>query len=239
MGSVVEIGGLAGWAVLAAPLLLLAAALMMALFWPHRAAATVHGGWRDDVGPSAAPPSTSSESPPESGISNLADTESRAETLEPLKKQRAEPLDQHPPRPLSTNVMTTTATEDTAIDATPVNLTHRALREAPSATCEAAARALLDEALSERAAGNDTTAAECLRAAIIIATQSASHAVHAAARLELGDIVEAQGDLQTACEHWQMARSLFEDECSAQEAAKCEKRMIKNRCPTDWVLNQF
>ncbi|MBU1212077.1 MAG: hypothetical protein KJ587_12475 [Alphaproteobacteria bacterium] len=237
MGSVVEIGGPAGWAALAGPLLLLAAALMMALFWPHRIASTVHdGGRREQV----APPSTTSEPPPESGISNLVDPQSNAETLQPRNRQRAEPLNQPPPRALSTSVTTATATEDTAIDTTPGNVTHRPLREAPSATPEAAAaRTLLDEALGERAAGNDTAAAESLRAAIVLATRSADRTLHAAARLELGDIAQAQGDLQTACEHWQMARSLFEDERRAQDAAKCEKRMIKNRCPTDWVLNDF
>lgn len=236
MGSVVEIGGVAGWAAIAAPLLLMAAALMLALFWPYRADATAGDhGWHEPAAPPTAPPAT----PPESSISNSGQPRTGTEALHILKEP-TEPLTQPLPHAASGDVTTTTATEDKPIEVTSSDVRQRSASAAPSAKTEtAAARALLDEALGERAAGNDAAAAECLRGAIMLAAKSGDRTLHAACRLELGDIVQAEGDLQTACEHWQMARSLFDDEQRAAEAAKCEKRMIQNRCPTDWVLNDF
>ena len=61
----------------------------------------------------------------------------------------------------------------------------------------------------------------------------------AMARLELGDLARACGDLTTACEHWQMARALFTDLKRPAETVAAEKRMESAGCPTDWVLNQF
>ena len=63
--------------------------------------------------------------------------------------------------------------------------------------------------------------------------------IEAAARLELGDLARASGDLTTACEHWQMARTLFTTLRRTSDALTAEKRMERARCPSDWVLNQF
>lgn len=92
---------------------------------------------------------------------------------------------------------------------------------------------------NERAEGRNVEAAETLLKAIRLAAKLGLKEAHAAARLELGDIIGEQGDLTTACEHWQIARGLFHDLKRAGELAAVEKRMRQNGCPTDWVLNDF
>ncbi len=85
----------------------------------------------------------------------------------------------------------------------------------------------------------DSFAATHLRRAIILASRLGDTATHAAARLELGDLVAGQGDMTTACEHWQIARQIFWDGGESQMLAEADRRMIANGCPTDWVLNDF
>jgi hypothetical protein len=63
--------------------------------------------------------------------------------------------------------------------------------------------------------------------------------VHAQARLELGDLAHAGGDLTTACEHWQIARALFHELKQPSDHKAAETRMLRNGCPTDWVLTDF
>ncbi len=82
-------------------------------------------------------------------------------------------------------------------------------------------------------------AGELLRKSIRLAAKLGQKQTHAGARLELGDLVREQGDLTTACEHWQIARGLFHELKRAGELAAAEKRMRQNGCPTDWVLNDF
>lgn len=86
---------------------------------------------------------------------------------------------------------------------------------------------------------SDSFAATHLRRAIILASRLGDTATHAAARLELGDLVAGQGDMTTACEHWQIARQIFWDGGESQMLAEADRRMIANGCPTDWVLNDF
>jgi hypothetical protein len=62
---------------------------------------------------------------------------------------------------------------------------------------------------------------------------------HAKARVLLGDVAKAKGDLSTACEHWQMARAIFYELDRKGDHASVETRMLKNGCPTDWVLTDF
>ena len=47
------------------------------------------------------------------------------------------------------------------------------------------------------------------------------------------------GDLTTACEHWQIARALFHELKQGRDHAAVETRMLRNGCPTDWVLTDF
>jgi hypothetical protein len=62
---------------------------------------------------------------------------------------------------------------------------------------------------------------------------------HARARLALGDLAHESGDLTTACEHWQIARALFHELKQSREHDAAEQRMLRNGCPTDWVLTDF
>ncbi|SFV31999.1 hypothetical protein [Hyphomicrobium facile] len=62
---------------------------------------------------------------------------------------------------------------------------------------------------------------------------------HAAARLALGEAAHSAGDLTTACEQWQMARTAYLQAGEAEHHARIEKRMRENGCPTDWVLTDF
>jgi hypothetical protein len=74
---------------------------------------------------------------------------------------------------------------------------------------------------------------------ILRSTWPRSRDSHAKARVLLGDLAQANGDLSTACEHWQMARALFYELDQKGDHASVEARMLKNGCPTDWVLTDF
>ena len=82
-------------------------------------------------------------------------------------------------------------------------------------------------------------AATSLRELIRIAAANGLHDQHAAARLELGELARQDGDLITACEHWQIARGLFHELKNPPRVKAVEKRMSDHGCPTDWVLNDF
>jgi hypothetical protein len=82
-------------------------------------------------------------------------------------------------------------------------------------------------------------AVDHLVAAIQAASQHNMTDLHALARLELGDLASAHGDMTTACEHWQIARALYQDLGRKADREAATKRMQSNGCPSDWVLNQF
>jgi len=63
--------------------------------------------------------------------------------------------------------------------------------------------------------------------------------VQAVSRLMLGDISKVEGDLTTACEHWQLARDLYARCNKVDKSTEVEDKMRDNQCPTDWVLNEF
>jgi tetratricopeptide (TPR) repeat protein len=87
--------------------------------------------------------------------------------------------------------------------------------------------------------GETSEAAELLRQCIRAATSAGQKDAHANARLALGDLAQAGGDPATACEHWQIARSLYRELRRSREHDAVEARMRKNGCPTDWVLTDF
>lgn len=89
------------------------------------------------------------------------------------------------------------------------------------------------------AAGSTTEGADLLRKSIRAAVRGGDIEVHAKARLELGDLARASGDLTTACEHWQIARGLYFEARRSAELQGVEGRMQRHGCPTDWVLNDF
>jgi hypothetical protein len=88
-------------------------------------------------------------------------------------------------------------------------------------------------------AGAKEDAAELLRKSIRGAAGAELKETHARARLALGDLAHEGGDLTTACEHWQIARALFHELKQSREHDAAESRMLKNGCPTDWVLTDF
>lgn len=98
---------------------------------------------------------------------------------------------------------------------------------------------LLAHAHEHLAAGAHEQAATQLRLCARLASKLKQPLIEASARLELGDLARASGDLTTACEHWQIARSLFADIARPADALAVEKRMEQASCPTDWVLTQF
>jgi hypothetical protein len=88
-------------------------------------------------------------------------------------------------------------------------------------------------------AGSSSEAEELLRKCILGAGAARHKATHAKARLALGDLAHAGGDPTTACEHWQIARALFHELRQVEDHAEAEQRMLRNGCPTDWVLTDF
>ena len=108
---------------------------------------------------------------------------------------------------------------------------------------------LLPEAVVADAAGGAAGASvaspvqaittEWCRSAIRAAQRTRDPAAEAKARMSLGDLERAAGDLTSACEHWQLARALFERSGDGPGADAAAGRMRSCDCPTDWVLNDF
>lgn len=88
-------------------------------------------------------------------------------------------------------------------------------------------------------AGDAPVAQEYFLKGLSMAGLVSSSEYQAVARASLGEISFADGDLTTACEHWQLARDLFRDCGEHDMAEEVEERMSANQCPTDWVLNEF
>lgn len=97
----------------------------------------------------------------------------------------------------------------------------------------------LASARQEIEAGRQAEAAARLRSAIRLATRLGMREAHAEARLELAEISRVEGDLTTACEHWQIARAIFADLKQTRELKQAEALMRAHGCPTDWVLTDF
>ncbi len=216
MNSVLEISGLAGLLMLAAPLLLLSIAMVSALFWPFI------------FSPVPLDTATAPELVPDGEEPSRDQTQSRGHSG---RAEQESDIFHFPSivAPQSNGV----ALEE--VEARPLALPDIAELDPRAAQ----AHEFLTEALRLRDTGQDDAAADRLREAIMLASSIRNDRLHARARLELGDIAEAQGDLTTACEHWQLARSLFEDERRTCDAGVCETRMARNGCPTDWVLTDF
>jgi len=104
---------------------------------------------------------------------------------------------------------------------------------------EALARLYLERACLDVSNGAHDAAGDLLRKSILLATSHNIKDIHAAARLELAEIAEADGDMTTACEHWQMARTLFHELDAQDDIKRTDARMLSNGCPTDWVLTDF
>lgn len=97
----------------------------------------------------------------------------------------------------------------------------------------------LSFARAEMAEGRNDPAAGHLRSSVRAAARCRNASVQAEARLELAELARAAGDLTTACEHWQIARSLFHELKQSARLGETERLMQTHGCPTDWVLNDF
>lgn len=91
----------------------------------------------------------------------------------------------------------------------------------------------------EIARGHAEEGAGHLRSCIRAAVRARNASAEAEARLELAELARESGDLTTACEHWQIARSLFHKLAHASHLADTEDLMRRHGCPTDWVLTDF
>lgn len=113
--------------------------------------------------------------------------------------------------------------------------------QAAEAADDKAALAGLYLSLAKEEIGNGRTskAADHLRTSVRLAAKPQIPAIIAEARLELAELARAAGDLTTACEHWQIARSLFHELSKKSELEVTEGHMQRHGCPTDWVLNDF
>lgn len=98
---------------------------------------------------------------------------------------------------------------------------------------------LLALAQNQLQSGSVPEAGASLREAIVLAAANNLPDQQALARLELGEMARQNGDLITACEHWQIARGLFHDLKNKGRVKAIETRMREHGCPTDWVLNDF
>lgn len=87
--------------------------------------------------------------------------------------------------------------------------------------------------------GNVEARMSALRSAAGYGALHGPPAAHAAARLALAETAHQAGDLTSACEQWQMARTAFLQGGDTERHARVEKRMRENGCPTDWVLTDF
>ena len=87
--------------------------------------------------------------------------------------------------------------------------------------------------------GQAHDAAELMRKSIRAAAASGQKVTHAKARVALGDLVQVSGDPATACEHWQIARTLFHELGQRGDFDAVDARMLRNGCPSDWVLTDF
>lgn len=212
------------------PLAVLSGSLVFALFWPYSPRpVTGEAAASDELVPDADMAASSAATNRAAGLENSTQASEVTVIEAPVQYSTAATLFEPP----TGNAVAPQHRGST--DAESVILPPR--EDLDPQTAEL--RGYLAEALQLRETGEEEAAAESLRNAIILATKIGNRQLHAAARLELGDIAQVQGDLHTACEHWQMARSLYEEEQSDRDAKRCESRMMSNGCPTDWVLTDF
>lgn len=101
------------------------------------------------------------------------------------------------------------------------------------------ARMSVELAQSLLVRSNGREAAALLQSAVRAARQANLAAIHAEARIELAAIAMQDGDLTSACEHWQMAKTLFHETGRRADQDRMTDLMRRNRCPTDWVLTNF
>lgn len=93
-------------------------------------------------------------------------------------------------------------------------------------------RLLLDQGQPKEASG-------LLRDAATLAAKSKFESEHAEVRVELANLAKADGDMTSACEHWQIALQLYHDLNRKEDRDKIANCMKECGCPTGWFLNSF
>lgn len=78
-----------------------------------------------------------------------------------------------------------------------------------------------------------------LQSAVMSARRAKLPVVHAEARIELAELALAEGDMTSACEHWQMAKLMFHETGRRSDQERMADLMRHHRCPTDWILTNF
>jgi hypothetical protein len=82
-------------------------------------------------------------------------------------------------------------------------------------------------------------AAQLLQSAALSARRAKLPVLHAEARIELAELARSDGDMTSACEHWQMAKVMFHETGQRPDQDRISDLMRQHRCPTDWVLTNF
>lgn len=82
-------------------------------------------------------------------------------------------------------------------------------------------------------------ASQLLQSAVMAARRAKLPVVHAEARIELAELALVEGDLTSACEHWQMAKLMFHETGRRSDQERMADLMRIHRCPTDWILTNF
>lgn len=97
----------------------------------------------------------------------------------------------------------------------------------------------LELARARFGSGDEAGALAALRSAAGLGAQHGPKSAHALARLELADAAYRAGDLTSACEQWQLARTAFQEDGRVNDSNRIDKLMRDHGCPTDWVLTDF
>jgi tetratricopeptide (TPR) repeat protein len=97
----------------------------------------------------------------------------------------------------------------------------------------------LELARRQAAQGDQSARMAALRSAAGYGALHGPKSAHAEARMELAEAAYGSGDLTSACEQWQLARTAFQEAGQGEAHARVERRMRENGCPTDWVLTDF
>lgn len=119
------------------------------------------------------------------------------------------------------------------------DITEDILKAEKHGDVSALAALYLEKARFELENGAPSAASEPLRKSATLAAKHDLKKIHAEARLELAGLAEASEDMTTACEHWQIARTLFHELDLQDQVTETDQLMLGNGCPTDWVLTDF
>lgn len=210
MGQGIAVDGIAGLILISVPLVVVTLVAIWAL---RRQRKPLRGAGQDHVAPV---PRQAVPAPPSAKPAAAPATPTAA----PATRSRAPPA----AKPTPTDV---------------ADLPAAIAKAEASGDKDALAHLYIRHAQALMAADDMEPAAARLRDAIRVAALNKLEAPHALARVELGDLYLRRGDPITACEQWQIARQLYHALDRSTDGDDVDSRMLKNGCPTDWVLTDF